>query len=243
MGGMKYTFLSRDGTNLSKLDRVLVCENFMNKWPNASLLALGRNISDHSPLILTTINNSFGPSPFRMFNRCSDLEGFDETVRKGLDSICESRFMDEVLATKSKVVKEELKKWRKKKKEEEEKDLLEAQNKLTQLDILAESRALSGEEITIWQDCKDKIKRWHSKIASDLQQKARVRWIGLGDENTRYFHSIVNNHIARNKISGLWINEVWVSDPKEIKAQIFDDIPRKIQRTSLCETENWSRGF
>ncbi|KAL9993764.1 putative Endonuclease/exonuclease/phosphatase superfamily [Helianthus debilis subsp. tardiflorus] len=109
MGGMKYTFLSGDGTNLSKLDRVLVCENFMNKWPNASLLALGRNISDHSPLILTTINNSFGPSPFRMFNSWFDLEGFDETVRKGLDSICESRFMDEVLATKFKVVKEELK--------------------------------------------------------------------------------------------------------------------------------------
>ncbi|KAM0043978.1 hypothetical protein Hdeb2414_s0010g00347771 [Helianthus debilis subsp. tardiflorus] len=179
------------------------------------------------PLISTTVDSSFGPSPFRLFNSWFDLEGFDESVRKGLDTICDSRFKDEILATKFKAVKEELKQWRKK--EEEEKDLVEAQNKLLQLDKLAEGRALSGEEIVVWQDCKEKVRKWHEKVASDLQQKAKVRWIGLGDENTNYFHSIVNNYIARNKISSLWINGVWISDPKEIKIQFLMALQEKFK--------------
>ncbi|XP_021985615.1 uncharacterized protein LOC110881761 [Helianthus annuus] len=114
MGGMKYTFLSGDGTNLSKIDRVLVCDNFMGKWTNASLLALNREISYHSPLILTTVNNSFGPSPFRLFNSWFSLSGFDEAVKRGLSKNCDSRFMDEVVAVKLKAIKDELKQWQKK---------------------------------------------------------------------------------------------------------------------------------
>ncbi|XP_035834024.1 uncharacterized protein LOC118482594 [Helianthus annuus] len=213
MGGMKYTFLSGDGSNLSKIDRVLVCGNFMGRWPNASLLALNRSISDHSPLILTTVNNSFGPSPFRIFSSWFELEGFDEAVKKGIMATCDSNFKDEVVAVKLKAIKEELKKWRKEKREHDEKALSEAQNKLKELDTLVETRALSNEELSTWHESKRKIKEWENTAAMDLQQKSRIRWIGLGDENTSYFHAIVNSHIARNKISGLWIGGIWVTDP------------------------------
>ncbi|XP_022024330.1 uncharacterized protein LOC110924645 [Helianthus annuus] len=221
MTGRKFTFLSGDRKNLSKIDRVLVCGNFMNKWPNASLLALNRDISDHSRLILTTVNNSFGPSPFRLFNSWFSLEGFDEAVRRGLDKLSESRFKDEEMSDKLKAVKEELKKWRKNKKEEEERVILEAKNKLEHLDEIAENRQLTEEEIKTWQSCKSKIKECQEVMALDMQQKARLRWVELGDENTNFFHSIVNNHIARNRIAGLWIEGVWVSDPIQIKAQFL----------------------
>ncbi|XP_022040265.1 uncharacterized protein LOC110942810 [Helianthus annuus] len=108
MGGMKYTFLLEDGSNLSKLDRVLVCGNFMMKWPNTNLLALNREISDHNLIILSAVNNSFGPSSFRLFNNWFTMNGFDDAVRKGLEKSCESRFKDEVLAVKLKAVRDEL---------------------------------------------------------------------------------------------------------------------------------------
>ncbi|XP_022041223.1 uncharacterized protein LOC110943799 [Helianthus annuus] len=64
IGGKQYTFMSTDGRNLSKIDQVLVCGEFMAKWPDASLMALNREISDHSLLILMTTVNRFGPTPF-----------------------------------------------------------------------------------------------------------------------------------------------------------------------------------
>ncbi|KAJ0545596.1 putative RNA-directed DNA polymerase [Helianthus annuus] len=243
MGGMRFTFLAGDGSNLSKIDRVLVCNNFMDKWPNASLLALNRKITDHSPLILSTVNNSFGPSPFRLFNSWFTLDGFDEAVKRGLNKICDSRFKDEVVAVKLKAIKDELKIWRKNNKDEEERDLTEAQNKITQLDDLAETRLLSDSEIMIWQDCKEKVKKWHDKVAADLCQKAKSRWIGLGDENTSYFHTIMNSHIARNKINGLWIDGAWVSDPNEIKTQFLAAFQAKFKEPINVRPRIGAAGF
>ncbi|XP_022007511.1 uncharacterized protein LOC110906725 [Helianthus annuus] len=37
MGGYKFTYMLDDGSSLSKIDRILVCDGFMNKWPTASL--------------------------------------------------------------------------------------------------------------------------------------------------------------------------------------------------------------
>ncbi|XP_021971357.1 uncharacterized protein LOC110866518 [Helianthus annuus] len=111
------------------------------------------------------------------------------------------------------------------------------------MDVIAKNRLLSESEITIWQGSKEKVKKWHEKVAADLQQKAKMRWIGLGDENTNYFHSIVNNHIARNKISGLWINGDWISDPKEIKTQFLVAFKEKFKEPVRARPRIGARGF
>ncbi|XP_021995911.1 uncharacterized protein LOC110893098 [Helianthus annuus] len=52
MGGAKFTYINSDGSKQSKLDRILVCDGFMEKWPNARLTALPREKLDHRPVIL-----------------------------------------------------------------------------------------------------------------------------------------------------------------------------------------------
>ncbi|KAJ0700669.1 putative RNA-directed DNA polymerase [Helianthus annuus] len=217
--------------------------DFMGKWPNASLTALNRDISDHSPLVLTTVNNSFGPSPFRLFNSWFGIEGFDEVIKRGLGRICESRFKDEVLAEKLKAIKEEIKLWRKNKKDEEERDLIEARNSLKLLDDEVENRQLTESELSTWHECKRKIKEWNDKVAADMQQKARSRWVELGDENTAFFHTIVNNHIARNKICGLWLDGEWVTDPVVIKNQFLSAFHTKFKEPVCSRPRIGAEGF
>lgn len=84
MGGRKFTFMSGDGSKLSKLDRVLVCDRFLSAWPDANLTALEKDVSDHSPIVLSFSANGFGPIPFRFFNSWIGLEGVDEIVAEGL---------------------------------------------------------------------------------------------------------------------------------------------------------------
>lgn len=68
MGGSKFTYLRDDGFKLSKIDRFLVCSNFISIQPLSSVTALARDHSDHSPLILKPSDYNFGPIPFRFFN-------------------------------------------------------------------------------------------------------------------------------------------------------------------------------
>ncbi|XP_035834976.1 uncharacterized protein LOC118483361 [Helianthus annuus] len=215
----------------------------MSKWPNATLLALNRDISNDNPLILLTINNNFGPTPFRIFNSWFGKLGFEVAVKKGIEKTCESSFKDEIMAIKMKAIREELKLWRKNKKEEEEKELTEAQSKLLVLDDLAENRRLTEEEICLWKECKAVVREWHQTQLLDLQQKARVRWIELGDENTSYFHSVVNNHISRNKVSGLWIGGQWISDPMEIKNQFQKAFKEKFNKPVTSRPRIGADGF
>ncbi|KAJ0907900.1 putative RNA-directed DNA polymerase [Helianthus annuus] len=42
MTGRRFTYMTADGKKLSKIDRILVSMDFVNKWPNATLRALGR---------------------------------------------------------------------------------------------------------------------------------------------------------------------------------------------------------
>ncbi|GJT78358.1 cytochrome P450 [Tanacetum coccineum] len=52
MGGMGFTRINTLGSKLSKIDRILVSNQFLDKWPNSHMLALTREFSDHSPLLL-----------------------------------------------------------------------------------------------------------------------------------------------------------------------------------------------
>ncbi|PWA40310.1 cytochrome P450 [Artemisia annua] len=60
--------MNRCGSKLSKIDRILVSKHIVDLWPNSHILALPREFSDHSPLLLTNSCGDFGPIPFKIYN-------------------------------------------------------------------------------------------------------------------------------------------------------------------------------
>lgn len=55
----------------------------------------------------------------------------------------------------------------------------------------------------------DSRRRWLEKEYEHtqmLKQKARIKWDIEGDENTRYFHSIIKRRHNQNNIRGLMVN-------------------------------------
>ncbi|XP_022010086.1 uncharacterized protein LOC110909350 [Helianthus annuus] len=81
--GRRFTFVS--GNKMGRIDRVFVNWNFMMEWPNAEYRALGRDKSDHGPLILKVNLLNYGPKPFHFFNSWLDRVNFDGLVRKALE--------------------------------------------------------------------------------------------------------------------------------------------------------------
>ncbi|XP_022007479.1 uncharacterized protein LOC110906687 [Helianthus annuus] len=80
--GKKFTYLvNRRGVcKMSRIDRLFVCDNIFNKWPNACVRALNREFSDHAPLFLSLCDTNFGPKPFRWFDSWFDRKGCEEIV-------------------------------------------------------------------------------------------------------------------------------------------------------------------
>ena len=48
---------------------------------------------------------------------------------------------------------------------------------------------------------------------SFVRQKSRSKWIKEGDNNTSYFHRIINYSRRRNAVRGLLIDGSWVENP------------------------------
>ncbi|XP_035844824.1 uncharacterized protein LOC118491295 [Helianthus annuus] len=146
MGGYKYTYMSEDGKNLSKIDRTLVCDAFMEKWPEARFEALGRHLSDHCPIALCCAKVDFGPIPFRFYNSWLEDEGIDEVVKKNtVGQESENNNMKK-LANILKKLKIDLKEWRKKVKTREEKEIKETEIEVESIEKIAEERILTTQE-------------------------------------------------------------------------------------------------
>lgn len=68
---------------------------------------------------------------------------------------------------------------------------------------------------------------WFVKL--DLQQKAKIKWVIDGDENSRFFHGSLKHKKRKNRIHGLNINGEWNTDPLAIKSEIFNLFANKFR--------------
>ncbi|GJZ72750.1 putative RNA-directed DNA polymerase, eukaryota, reverse transcriptase zinc-binding domain protein, partial [Tanacetum coccineum] len=71
-------------------------------------------------------------------------------------------------------------------------------NKLHELDILEKSESL------------------------DLMQKAHIKWDVEGDENSKFFHGIINSRRKSQMIQGIMLDGEWITHPIIIKSAFLD---------------------
>ncbi|GKA57981.1 RNA-directed DNA polymerase, eukaryota, reverse transcriptase zinc-binding domain protein [Tanacetum coccineum] len=83
LGGSSFTWCHKSASKMSKLDRFLVSESFLNKCPNVNAITLERFLSDHRPILLRESNVDYGPTPFRFYHHWIEMEGFCKMVEDG----------------------------------------------------------------------------------------------------------------------------------------------------------------
>ncbi|GKD45211.1 hypothetical protein Tco_1269856 [Tanacetum coccineum] len=71
----------------------------------------------------------------------------------------------------------------------------------------------------------------------EISQKAKIRWSIEGDENSKYFHGIMNKKISQLTIRGTLANGEWISEPHRVKNEFFTHFKKQfspIQASSIC---------
>lgn len=79
--GSKYTWVKGGGSKLSKFDRFLLNDYFVELWPNSEVITDTRIYSDHKPLILRQVTRNYGSIPFKLYNSWLDEDELGDIVR------------------------------------------------------------------------------------------------------------------------------------------------------------------
>ncbi|XP_021979773.1 uncharacterized protein LOC110875885 [Helianthus annuus] len=220
MQGGKFTYVSDNGTKLSKLDCFLVCDSFMAKWPTSNLRVLRGGLSDHLPIYLECSNMDFGPIPFKMFNMWTGKETVNRFVAQQVAGVDLNAPGDSALYKVLRMIKADIKKWRESVRMEEEKEYESIAKGIEELESKAETTILSPVELEQRASLLVKLKAIEHEKCLDLQQKARIKWVQFGDENSAFFHRAIKINITTNRIQELIFNGVRVRDPVALKVEV-----------------------
>lgn len=98
---------------MSRLDHFLVTDAWMNMFLNVTQWGCMRGLSDHRPIILKNKETNCGPKSFKVINSWSQMEGYREYVRAQWKFLKFEGLSTFVLNEKLKVIKSNLKEWRK----------------------------------------------------------------------------------------------------------------------------------
>lgn len=100
-----------DGKCKSRLDRMLVNNAWIQRWPNSRLKGLDRSISDHCPILMEIKSVDWGPKPFRSINAWLSHPSFKDFVTNRWQQYEVQGWGSFVIKEKFKLLKVDLKEW------------------------------------------------------------------------------------------------------------------------------------
>ncbi|GKC18097.1 RNA-directed DNA polymerase, eukaryota [Tanacetum coccineum] len=161
-----------------------------------TLIKLNNNTSDHRPILLREASFDYGPTPFRYFHYWNEMEGFNKVVEDAWrEGLCDKTNAMLNMMIKLKFLKAKIREWN-------------ISNMLSE-----------GNEEIVNKRTEDvnniqKLDKIHS---SEMAQKAKVKWSIEGDENTSFFHGVLNKKRSILNIQGIMVDENWIESPKAVK--------------------------
>nr|GEV25337.1 RNA-directed DNA polymerase, eukaryota [Tanacetum cinerariifolium] len=69
--------------------------------------------------------------------------------------------------------------------------------------------------------------------AMDMAQKAKIKWSIEGDENSRFFHGVLNKKRSQLNIHGIMVDGVWTEKPNTVKHEFLQHFRRRFDKPTV----------
>ncbi|XP_058759850.1 uncharacterized protein LOC131633146 [Vicia villosa] len=222
--GSKFTWFNSNGKTMSRLDRFLLSEKFIEDWKVEGQTIGKRDISDHAPIWLQDNKKEWGPKSFRFNNLWLKHEEFAPFVTKEWAKIhCKGRG-DYCLVEKLKVLKERIRWWNKTVYGWIDLNIGTVEEELHHLDNLFVHFAGTAPDEVTTKRSKEMAIFWDNinKKEGLLGLKSRQLWLSEGDNNTRFFHNSLKERRRRNLMCSLESSQGRLEEPHDIKDHVFN---------------------
>ncbi|GJX86692.1 nucleotide-binding alpha-beta plait domain-containing protein [Tanacetum coccineum] len=92
----------------------------------------------------------------------------------------------------------------------------------------------SGSDVTVAKrlEVVNSIMTLQRDHATESLQKAKVKWSVEGDENSRFFHGLLNKKRRQLSIRGVMKDGVWVDNPSQVKAEFLNHFTNRFSLPS-----------
>lgn len=111
--GRKYTWRRANGACMSRIDRFLISDEWLNVWQDLSQWGMDRTVSDHCAIVLKPGYKDWGPKPFHVLNCWLQSNGFAIFFAEKWGDLNVSSWGSYVVKEKLKLMKQEPKAWKK----------------------------------------------------------------------------------------------------------------------------------
>jgi hypothetical protein len=231
--GRRFSWFHSNGRAMSRIDRVLISDEWASRWGSVALWALPRDVSDHCPLILKYSREDWGPKPFRFNNFWLENKKFQEVVETFWVSHKVEGWMSFVLKEKFKMLKSTLRAWHKNEYGGLEAKIEELVVEINDLDVRGELVGLSALEVDSRKDKFVSLWKFLKNKEALMFQRSRSKWLKEGDANTKFFHNCVKARSKGNLISAIRVEERWLDSPNLIKSAVSNYFEKHVSSSSI----------
>ncbi|GKE19113.1 hypothetical protein Tco_1426690 [Tanacetum coccineum] len=128
------------------------------------------------------------------------------------------------------MLKEDIKLWSKEVRKRSSDAKLSIQKKISDVDKVLDQGGFSEDNVKYRSSLLKELQDINSTEASDIAQKAKVRWSIEGDENSKYFHGIHNKKRSQIAIRGVLADGEWIDDPCKVKQEFLNHFASRFSK-------------
>jgi hypothetical protein len=205
MSGGQFTWSNNQAVpTLEKLDRFLVSKEWELLFPLTTIHKLSREISDHSPIILDTMEGREKQiKEFRSDKRWLKEENFLPKVYRIWSQPVRARDSLSCFQQKLKNLKKFLKGWGANIRGRDINKKKELTQELVELEAVEETMNLSFDQAKRKCKVQEELLLIYEKDEDFWKQRSREQWLLKGDNNTEYFHRCANGQKRKRTIFSL----------------------------------------
>nr|GEU28689.1 hypothetical protein [Tanacetum cinerariifolium] len=124
---------------------------------------------------------------------------------------------------KLKILKQILKEWSSIKKRNKDHDTKVIQDSLIEIYLRHDKGDGLLDDLTKRANLFRDLKDIDHKDSIDLAQKAKIKWAVEGDENSKFFHGIMNKKRSHLTIKGILVDGEWIENPNHVKSKFHSN--------------------
>jgi hypothetical protein len=185
---------------LEQLDWFFTSAEWISSYPNTTVMPLANTASDHVPCVVNIDTVIPKASIFRFESFWVDQPGFMDCVKKPWDTNSTKKYTSAIIAGKFKALRYALKHWHMNL--SQLKFYIQHCNKaILILDNLEDQRPLFVTQFNFRKIVKLHLEKLLQIECNYWRKRCTVRWVKVGEDNTKFFHAMATQRNRRNTIS------------------------------------------